>query len=429
MTLTEKIIAEHADRASVRPGENVWIRVDVLMTHDVCGPGTIGIFKNQFGADARVWDPFKIAVIPDHYIFTKDRHALRNLDILRAFAKEQRLPYMYDANSPWYKGVCHIALTEEGFTVPGQTLFGTDSHTCTAGAFGEFATGIGNTDAAFIMGTGRIWVKVPETLRFILEGTLPEFVTAKDVILRIIGDIGADGATYRAMEFEGDGIRAMDMEERMTLCNMAIEAGGKNGIISADEKTVAFVKSRTDKVFTTPASDPDAAFAGTVKYRARDLEPVVARPFSPANVAPARSLKDVKLDQCYIGSCTGGKLGDLKAAARILAGGHVRTHTVVVPATVSVEHALSMEQVHGRSLKRIFEDAGAKIGPPSCAACLGGPPDTFGRLNGSEVCISTTNRNFPGRMGSPESQTYLASPLTVAASALKGRITDPRDVL
>ncbi|MBN2202330.1 3-isopropylmalate dehydratase large subunit [bacterium] len=429
MTLTEKIIAEHAGRPSVRPGENVWIRVDVLMTHDVCGPGTIGIFKNQFGADAKVWDPFKVALIPDHYIFTKDRHAMRNLEILRAFAKEQRLPYMYDADSPWYKGVCHVALAEEGFTVPGQTLFGTDSHTCTAGAFGEFATGIGNTDAAFIMGTGRIWVKVPETLRFILEGTLPDFVTAKDVILRIIGDIGADGATYRAMEFEGDGIRTMDMEERMTLCNMAIEAGGKNGIIAADEKTVAFVKAHTDKAFTTPASDPDAAFAGTVKYRARDLEPVVAKPFSPANVAPARSLKDVKLDQCYIGSCTGGKLEDLKAAARVLAGGRVRTRTVVVPATVSVAHALSIEQIRGRTLKRIFEDAGAKIGPPSCAACLGGPPDTFGRLNGSEVCLSTTNRNFPGRMGSPDSQTYLASPLTVAASALKGRITDPRDVL
>jgi 3-isopropylmalate/(R)-2-methylmalate dehydratase large subunit len=429
MTLTEKILAAHADRKAVRPGDTVWIRADVLMTHDVCGPGTIGIFKKQFGPRAKVWDPYKVVIIPDHYIFTKDPHAKRNIEILRNFAKEQNLPYHYDVGSDWYRGVCHVTLAEEGFTRPGEVMFGTDSHTCTAGAFGEFATGIGNTDAAFILGTGKLWVRVPETMRFVFEGEPPPHVMAKDMILKIIGDIGVDGATYRTMEFDGEGVYALNIEERMTICNMAIEAGGKNGIIAPDDKTIAFVKSKTQAAFETLHSDPDAAYFSTAIYRSKDMEPLVAMPFSPANVSPARKLKDVALDQCYIGSCTGGKLTDFIAAAKILYGRQVKTRTVIVPATTQVERLLAVERVKGKTLRQIFKDAGALIGPPSCAACLGGPEDTFGRLNGKEVCISTTNRNFPGRMGSAESQAYLASPMTVAASALKGRITDPRDVM
>jgi len=429
MTITEKILVRHAGKKRVEPGDNIWIQADILMTHDVCGPGTIGIFKKEFGPSARVWDRDRVVIIPDHYIFTKDKHAARNLEDLRTFAQEQGITHFFDAGTPLYRGVCHVTLAEEGFTLPGITLFGTDSHTCTAGAFGLFATGIGNTDAAFILGTGKIWVKVPETMLFRFEGLLPPYVMAKDIILRIIGDIGVDGATYRTMEFEGEAITGLNMEERMTLCNMAIEAGGKNGIIRPDEKTTEFVKARTGRAFETLESDVGGSYSAKRNYRADALEPLVAQPFSPARVKPARELKDVRLDQCYIGSCTGGKVTDFKAAASILRNQEVRIKTVIVPATRRVAEALDTERIDGQTLTEIFKRAGAAIGPPSCAACLGGPEDTFGRLNNDEVCISTTNRNFPGRMGSKGSQTFLASPLTVAASALTGRITDPREVM
>lgn len=429
MTITEKILAKHSEKSSVNPGDNIWIDVDVLMTHDVCGPGTIGIFKKEFGQDAKVWDKDKLVIIPDHYIYTQDKHANRNIDILREFAKEQDLPHYYDVGTDRYKGVCHVALAEEGFTRPGEVMFGTDSHTCTAGAFGQFATGIGNTDAAFILGTGKLWVKVPATMKFVFNNELPAFVMAKDIILKIIGDIGTDGATYRAMEFAGEAINALSMEERMTICNMAIEAGGKNGIIEPDKDTVDYVKVRTRAPFEIVNSDRDAEYFSVAEYDAAELEPMVAKPFSPDHSAKAKDCSDVKLDQCYIGSCTGGKIEDFIAAGKVLKGQTVKVKTVIVPATRIVEKALDDEKIEGESLKSIFENAGAEVGPPSCAACLGGPVDTFGRLNGEEVCISTTNRNFPARMGSPKSQTYLASPYTVAASALTGKITDPREYL
>lgn len=429
MTITEKILARHSGKKEVKPGETVWVNVDVLLTHDVCGPGTIGIFKKEFGEDAKVWDRDKVVILPDHYIFTNDPHARRNLEILREFAEAQDLPHFYDAGTPRYKGVCHAALAEEGFTRPGEILFGTDSHTCTAGAFGQFATGIGNTDAAFILGAGKLWIKVPETMQFAFKGKMPGYLMAKDLILHIIGKIGADGASYRAMEFEGQAVSRMNMEERMTLCNMAIEAGGKSGVVAADKKTVAYVRQRTGKPINVYRSDSNAQYHSITNIDLSEIEPLAAKPFSPDNVEPVRKLKTVKLDQCYIGSCTGGKITDFKAAAKILKGRSVKTRTVIVPATTAVEQALSTETLDGRSLKSIFQDAGCEIGPPSCAACLGGPEDTFGRLNNAEVCISTTNRNFPGRMGSKESQTYLASPYTVAASAIAGKITDPRDYL
>lgn len=429
MTITEKILAGHAGRKNVIPGENIWIDVDLLMTHDVCGPGTIGIFKKHFGEKAGVWDSEKIVLIPDHYIFTEDQHAKRNLDILRRFAAEQELPHFYDAGTDRYRGVCHVTLAEEGFTLPGTVMFGTDSHTCTAGAFGLFSTGIGNTDAAFIMGTGKLWIKVPETMRFLFEDTLPDYIMAKDIILQVIGDIGVDGATYRTMEFSGEGIMNLNVEERMTLCNMVIEAGAKNGMIEPDQLTIDFLKERTDAKFEIVQNDGSEKYHSVKTYQSKNLVPVVAKPYLPDNVAPARDLKDIQLDQCYIGSCTGGKLTDFKAAARILKGETVKVKTMIVPATTLVDKALDTESYEGKSLRLIFEEAGAHIGPPSCGACLGGPCDTFGRLNNDEVCISTTNRNFPGRMGSKDSQTYLASPYTVAASALTGRITDPRNYL
>jgi 3-isopropylmalate/(R)-2-methylmalate dehydratase large subunit len=429
MTLTEKILARHAGRDCVRPGDNVWIDVDVLMTHDVCGPGTIGIFKKHFGADAKVWDPDKVVIIPDHYIFTADSMANRNVEIIRRFSAEQGLKYFYDVGTTNYKGVCHIALPEEGHTRPGEVLFGTDSHTCTAGAFGEFATGIGNTDAGFVLGTGKLWVKVAETMRFVFHGRLPPHLMAKDLILNVIGDIGCDGATYQSMEFDGDGVYALNIEERMTLCNMVIEAGGKNGVIAPDRMTLDYVdaRNRDRKSYEVLKSDAAARFSFEKVYDVTKLEPVVAQPHSPDNRAFVSDIKGTKLDRAYIGSCTGGKLTDFRAAARIIEGKEVKIDTFVVPATSEIMTGLKSERLGGRTLEEVFLSAGAKIGQPSCAACLGGPSDTFGRLNTPLSCISTTNRNFPGRMGHREARVFLASPLTVAASAVNGVITDPRD--
>jgi len=429
MTITEKILARAADRASVEPGQNVWVNVDVLMTHDVCGPGTIGVFKEQFGADAKVWDPDKVVIIPDHYIYTADEHARRNIDILRDFVREQGIRNYYDVGTSSYKGVCHVALPQEGYTRPGEVLLGTDSHTCTAGAFGEFATGIGNSEAGFVLGTGKLWLKVPPTMRFVFGGELPPYLMAKDMILAIIGDIGVDGATYRAMEFAGEAVQRLSIEERMTLCNMAIEAGGKNGVIAADEVTTEYVKARTTRPFHVVESDPDAKWFSERVYDVRKLEPQVAKPHSPDNKANVTEVAGTPLNRAYIGSCTGGKLTDFVAAARVLNGREVSIDTFAVPATMEVAKEMQRTQVGGKSVLQVLVQAGVKVGPPSCAACLGGPIDTFGRLNRSEVCISTTNRNFPGRMGSKSAQVYLASPYTVAASAVKGCITDPREFL
>jgi len=429
MTITEKILAAHAGKKSVQPGENIWVDVDVLMTHDVCGPGTISIFKKQFGQNAKVWDREKVVIIPDHFIFTSDKHANRNIDILREFVKEQDLPYYYDVGTENYKGVCHIALAQEGHNRPGEVLFGTDSHSCTSGAFGMFSTGIGNTDAAFILGTGKLWVKTPATMRFEFNGDFPPHIMAKDIILQVIGDIGVDGATYRTMEWAGDAVYKFSMEERMTLCNMAIEAGGKNAVIEADDVTLEYVKQRTDKPYTLVHSDPDANYFFKKTYNASEMEPVVAKPHSPDNKALVKECENVNLNRAYIGSCTGGKITDFIAAAKILKGKTVKIDTFIVPATREVELGLSQERLNGETLLEIFRNAGAQIGEPSCAACLGGPKDTFGRTQKDEVVISTTNRNYPGRMGSKQAQVYLASPYTAAASALTGRITDPREFL
>src|SRR3954451_21999461 len=295
MTMTEKILARASGKSSVQPGENVWANVDVLMTHDVCGPGTFGVFKKEFGKDAKVWDREKIVLIPDHYIFTKDAMANRNVDVLRQFAKEQDIKYFYDVGTEHYKGVCHIALPEEGHTRPGEVLLGTDSHTCTAGAFGKFATGIGNTDAGFVLGTGKLWLKVPPTMRFTFRGEIPPYLTAKDLILAVIGEIGVDGATYRSMYFAGDAIQSLTLEDRMTLTNMAIEAGGKNGVCDVDEKTLQYVRARSNvpnwEVFT---DDPGANYFFEKEWDLASMEPMVAKPHSPDNKDTAHNCRDVK---------------------------------------------------------------------------------------------------------------------------------------
>ncbi|MFO7937472.1 MAG: 3-isopropylmalate dehydratase large subunit [Kiritimatiellia bacterium] len=429
MTITEKILAKEAGLSSVSPGDNIWVNAGILLTHDVCGPGTIGIFKREFGADAKVFDKEKIVIIPDHYIFTKDEKAHRNIDTLTEFVKEQNLPYYYPPKTEKYCGVCHVALPELGHVRPGETIFGTDSHTCTHGALGAFATGIGNTDAGFIMGTGKLLVKVPETIRFVLDGEMPDYLSAKDLILHMIGDTGVAGATYCAMEFTGSAISSLSIDERCTICNMAVEAGAKNGIIVPDDKTFDFVKAHTDKPFKAVYSDPDAEFKAEYRYDVSRLEPVVAKPHLPDNTSLVRECSDVKPDQVYIGSCTGGKIDDLYMAAEILKDRRVKIKTMIIPATRHVEKALDEIEIEGESLRSIFESAGVEpIQPPSCAACLGGPEDTFGRTHGNEVVVSTTNRNFIGRMGSKESQIYLASPYTAAATAVRGVITDVRDL-
>ncbi len=449
-TITEKILAKHAGRNSVQAGENIWVNIDVLMTHDVCGPGTIGVFKEQFGANARVWDPDRVVIIPDHYIFTADSKAHRNVDILRAFVKEQGIRYYYDPDfiqgegmpNPYkdptqtkYKGVCHKALPEEGHVRPGEILLGTDSHTCTAGAFGQFATGIGNTDAGFVLGTGKLWLKVPATMKFVFHGQIPPYLTAKDLILAVIGEISVSGATYKAMYFAGEGIASLTLEDRMTLTNMAIEAGGKNGVCDVDEKTLQYVRHRSNRPdWEVVTNDADAAFVSVHEWDLAKLEPLVAKPHSPDNKDTARNCRDVRIDRAYIGSCTGGKITDMIFAAAILSGGQVRVPTFVVPGSTEVHSDMLRLNLQGepkaageKSIMDVLKDAGCNVGPSGCAACLGGPADTFGRLNEPITCISTTNRNFPGRMGHRDAGVYLASPLTVAASALTGRITDPRD--
>ncbi|OAI41369.1 3-isopropylmalate dehydratase [Verrucomicrobia bacterium SCGC AG-212-E04] len=455
MTLTEKILARASGKARVAPGDNVWVQTDVLLTHDVCGPGTIGVFKREFGENARVWDREKIVIIPDHYIFTADSLSNRNVDILRDFVREQGITYFYDViddpNGSWkfdasqgqlkrqygsrYAGVCHTALPEKGHTRPGEVLFGTDSHTCMAGAFGLFATGIGNTDAAFIFGTGRSLVKVPQTMRFFLEGTLGRGVMAKDVILHVIGEIGFDGATYRAMQYEGPGASALTMDDRMTIANMAIEAGGKNGIFPADRTTFDYVDERirangTKSDYQPVELDRDQQFTYDQVIDLSQLEPTVAMHPNPGNRAAAKSLGHVTLDRAYIGSCTGGKTSDFLAFAEIVRGRRVKLDTFGVPATPQVVDDLHKLQMGGESVWSILEGAGVQLTEnASCAACLGGPGDTFGRLNTPMKCISATNRNFPGRMGNKLSEVFLASPYTVAASALTGKITDPREFL
>ena len=442
MTMTEKILSNHSDGAALRPGDNIWTRVDKLMTHDVCGPGTFGIFQKEFGEAAKVWDPDAIVLIPDHYIFTSDARANRNVDILRDMAAQYGIKHFYDIQdrgdfraNPDYKGVCHVALAQEGHCKPGDVLLGTDSHTCNAGAFGQFATGVGNTDAGFVLGTGKILLKVPPTLRFVLDGKMPPYLMAKDLILQIIGEITVAGGTYKAMEFVGDAISQMSMEERMTICNMVVEAGGKNGMCPADSVTIEYVTARTNDPFEIVDADGGASYIQEFRFDVSKLEPLVAAPHSPDNRKTAASVAGTKIDRVYIGSCTGGKTEDFFGAARLLhaAGGTVKVPTYLVPATQKVwadVHALPVPGCGGKTAAEIFAAAGC-VPPasPSCAACLGGPRDTFARMNEPEVCVSTTNRNFPGRMGHKDGQIYLASPLTAAASALAGTVADPRDYL
>jgi len=418
MTITEKILARAAGKDAVRPGELVNAAIDVVMCHDVTAPAAISMLK-EHGID-NVFDTEKIVVTPDHYQPAKDIKSAQLHKRLDNWAKEKGIKYYYPVGKA---GVCHALLPEQGHVRPGEVIVGGDSHTCTYGAFAAFSAGIGSTDLAAAIATGRLWFKVPVSMKIVLNGSLPTGVYSKDVILAVIARTGVDGALYKAMEFVGPALGDMSMEARMTMTNMAIEAGGKNGIIAFDEMTKEYLdKHLKDKAdYTVYESDTDAEYDSVVQVNCSHLEPMVAVPYLPSNGRPISECAGLKMDQAYIGSCTNGRIEDMRIAAEILKGSKVTIRTIVVPATPAV-----WRQAMDEGLFEIFYDAGCVISAPTCGACLGG---FMGVLAEGEKCISTTNRNFVGRMGHPKSEVYLASPATAAASAVEGKLADPRKFL
>ena len=417
-TITEKILAKHAGRESVKPGDMITAEIDTIMLHDVTTTPAIDRLEQK--NINQVHDPDKIVIMPDHFIPNKDIKSAEMVARIRRWAKEQGIEKFYDLGK---HGVCHALLPEQGHVVPGSTIICGDSHTSTHGALGAFSTGVGSTDLAAALATGELWFRVPETILFKINGQLPKGVFSKDIILEIIRQIGVDGALYKAMEFTGEVVDDLSVEARMTLCNMAIEAGGKSGIINPDQKTLDYVKARTDEEFEVFKSDPDCEYSDIVEIDVAGLEPVVAVPSLPSNGKPAGTLENIKIDQAYLGSCTNGRIEDLRIAAEILENKKIAkdTRMIVVPATTEIWKTANKE-----GLLDIFMNAGATVSTPTCGACLGGH---MGILAAGEKCISSTNRNFVGRMGSPDSEVYLGSPATVAASAITGRITDPREYL
>ncbi len=422
LNITEKILARASGKSKVSPGDVIFVNVDKVMIHDVSGPGVIAVFEKlkKIGMKIdKLWDPDRVWVAEDHFVPAADKISAQNIVSLTNFTKQFGIKKHFKYGMGQY-GICHTLSHEEAMVLPGEVYVGGDSHTNTTGALGAFAAGLGHTDIAYVLLNGKIWFKVPETLYFKLNGKLPDHVMAKDLILKIIGDIGNDGAAYKTMQFGGTGISEMSVESRLTLTNMTTEAGAKSGIVEPDQKLRDYLTAKGATKYDEVHSDADAQYEKIYEYEGSEIEPTVAKPFSPENIAIARDLSSIELDKAYIGSCTGAKLEDLQAAAKILKGRTVKIRTEVLPAAISI-FKKAMEE----GLLKIFLDAGVVVGPPTCGACCGAH---MGVLAKDEICISTTNRNFPGRMGHVESQTYLASPLVVAASAITGKITDPRDL-
>ncbi|TLY07275.1 MAG: 3-isopropylmalate dehydratase large subunit [Thaumarchaeota archaeon] len=422
MNITEKILARASGKSKVSPGDVVFVNVDKVMVHDVSGPGVIAVFEKLRKSGMKIeklWDPDKVWVAEDHFVPAADKISAQNVVLLTNFTKQFGITKHFKYGMGQY-GICHTLSHEEAMVLPGEVYVGGDSHTNTTGALGAFAAGLGHTDVAYVMLNGKIWFKIPETLYFKLNGKLPDYVMAKDFILKIIGDIGTDGAAYNTMQFGGTGISEMSVEERLTLTNMSTEAGAKSGIIEPDQKLRDYLAARGATKYNEVHGDADAQYKKVYEYEASELEPIVAKPFSPENTVVARELSSIDLDKAYIGSCTGAKLEDLRAVAKILKGRTVKIRTEILPAAISI-----FRKAMDEGLLKIFMDAGVVVGPPTCGACCGAH---MGVLAKDEVCISTTNRNFPGRMGHIESKTYLASPLVTAASAVTGKITDPRDL-
>jgi 3-isopropylmalate/(R)-2-methylmalate dehydratase large subunit len=418
MTITEKILAVHAGKRHVSPGELVDVRIDLALGNDVTAPLAIKAFQ-EIGA-RRVFHRDRVVLVPDHFTPAKDILSAEQCKVLREFAKAHRLTHFFDVGEC---GIEHALLPEKGLVLPGELVIGADSHTCTYGALAAFSTGVGSTDLGAAMATGRLWLKVPESLKLIYHGKINPWVSGKDLILLTIGDIGVDGALYQAMEFCGETIRSLSMASRFTMANMAIEAGGKNGIFEPDEITLEYVKPRAKRAYQLYRSDPDARYVEEREYDVSKIHPQVALPHIPSNVKDVREVEKIEIDQVVIGSCTNGHLDDLRVAAKILKGRKVAPslRLIIIPAT---------QDIYRQSLKEglfeIFLSAGAVVSPPTCGPCLGGH---MGVLAEGERALATTNRNFRGRMGHAESEVYLCNPAVAAASAIKGRICHPEEVV
>ncbi len=417
MTIAEKILAAHADVDQVSPGELIQVDVDMALGNDITAPIAIKIVK-EAGIDS-IFDKAKIALVADHFTPNKDIKSAEQVKVLREFARQYGIIHYYEGGDV---GVEHCLLPEKGIVLPGDVVIGADSHTCTYGALGAFATGVGSTDLAATMITGKTWFKVPESIKFVYKGELGPWVTGKDLILYTIGDIGVDGALYKAMEFTGPVIERLAMAERFTMSNMAIEAGGKAGLINPDSITLDYVKGRAQRDFKVYTSDDGAEYAKVVEYDCSKIEPQVAFPHLPENTRGISEVGNVKIDQVVIGSCTNGRIEDLRLAAQILKGRKVKkgVRLIVLPATPQI-YSDALDE----GLIRVFLDAGAVVGPPTCGPCLGGH---MGILASGERAVATTNRNFVGRMGHPDSEVYLANPAVAAASAVLGRIASPKDL-
>lgn len=416
MTMAEKILAKAAGKKESEAGEIIMANIDVAMTHDLTGPMSVESFE-KIGVD-EVWDPEKIVVVFDHQVPADSIEAAQNHIDMRKFVEEQGINNFYDVR----EGVCHQVLPEMGHIVPGEVVVGTDSHTCTHGALGAFSTGIGSTDMAMVFATGKLWFKVPETIKFNITGNLAENVYAKDIVLNIIGKIGADGATYKACEFGGETTKKLSVSDRMVLCNMAIEMGGKTGLVEPDQKTFDYLKGRTTKSYKVMKTDEDADSLEIMDIDVNDLEPQIACPHHVDNVKPVSDVEGTHIDQVFLGSCTNGRLSDLRTAAKILKGKRVSDsiRMLVIPASREV-YTKAMDE----GLLRTFVDAGALVCNPCCGPCLGGH---VGLVGPGEVSLSTSNRNFKGRQGSSDAEVYLSSAAVAAASAITGKISDPREL-
>lgn len=417
MTIAEKILARACGKKTVEPGDLINAEIDVMLGNDVTAPVAINEFRKH--GFKKIADPDKVILVMDHFVPNKDIKSANQVKLCRDFAREFAIKHYYDVGC---MGIEHVLLPEQGLVTAGELIIGADSHTCTYGALGSFATGVGSTDLAAAWATGQLWFKVPETIKFVYTGQLPQWVFGKDLILYTIGQIGVDGALYQAMEFTGPVIEKMDMDGRFTMCNMAIEAGGKTGIVPFDTITQAYIEQRKKKNYTIYQTDPDAHYAKVFEWDISKLEPQVAFPHLPENSKPVSQAKGIRIDQAVIGSCTNGRISDLRIAASILKDRKVApgVRCIILPGTPEV-----YKQANKEGLIDIFMDAQAVVSTPTCGPCLGG---YMGILASGERAISTTNRNFVGRMGDPKSEVYLSNPAVAAASALAGEIVHPEEV-
>lgn len=419
MTMTEKILARASGRAEVRPGDLVLARVDFAMGHDLTIPPAGRIMREQMGASS-VWDPERVAVVQDHFQPAKDAASAALGRLTREFAREMGIRWYFEVGQG---GICHTVLPERGLVLPGELVVGADSHSCTYGALNNFATGIGSTDLACVLALGELWFRVPETVKFVYHNRLSEWVEAKDLILHVIGRIGVDGARSKAMEHTGEALDHIDMEGRLTITNMAIEAGAKNAIMEYDRITEEYLRGRAQRPYRPVFSDPDASYESVIELDAEQVPITLARPMSPDNTASIEEVAGTRIDQVFIGSCTNSRITDLRRAARVLEGRRVAPWVRLIVTPSSHEVAKMAER---EGLIRIFLEAGAAWTTSTCGACLGGHQGVLGE---GEVCLSTTNRNFPGRMGDPKALVYLSNPVVAAAGAVAGEIVHPKEVV